>query len=68
MKKILGDEFKNTKVYEIIEIEDANSKELINSITKACPKCHVRIEKNGGCDHMHCLRCKTSFNWSAASA
>jgi len=30
---------------------------------KCCPNCNVRIEKNGGCDHMRC-RCGHKFNWS----
>jgi len=30
---------------------------------KACPRCHVQIEKNGGCDHMTC-RCGHEFFWS----
>jgi len=32
--------------------------------TKKCPKCSVRIEKNGGCDHMCCTICKEDFFWS----
>lgn len=30
---------------------------------KACPKCEIPIEKNGGCDHMTC-RCRHEFWWS----
>ncbi|XP_015782918.1 probable E3 ubiquitin-protein ligase RNF217 [Tetranychus urticae] len=26
-----------------------------------CPKCKTFIQKSGGCDHMHCNRCKTGF-------
>jgi len=29
---------------------------------KACPKCHVKIEKNGGCNHMRC-KCGHHFCW-----
>eukprot|EP01098_Paradermamoeba_levis_P003121 TRINITY_DN1453_c0_g3_i3.p1 TRINITY_DN1453_c0_g3~~TRINITY_DN1453_c0_g3_i3.p1 ORF type:complete len:353 (-),score=77.66 TRINITY_DN1453_c0_g3_i3:298-1356(-) len=29
----------------------------------SCPKCFALIEKNGGCDHMHCSRCNTDFSW-----
>jgi hypothetical protein len=40
----------------------------IENSTRLCPnlKCQVPIEKNEGCDHMYCIRCKTPFNWSDA--
>ena len=28
-----------------------------------CPNCKTRIEKNGGCDHMTCKKCKHEFCW-----
>jgi len=33
---------------------------------KCCPTCFNHIEKNGGCDHMYCTRCKNNFLWSKA--
>ncbi|XP_028841640.1 E3 ubiquitin-protein ligase RNF14-like [Denticeps clupeoides] len=30
---------------------------------KKCPKCHIRIEKNGGCNFMSCTKCPTHFCW-----
>lgn len=28
-----------------------------------CPKCHATIEKDGGCNHMVCKRCRFDFCW-----
>nr|CAD7438632.1 unnamed protein product [Timema bartmani] len=28
-----------------------------------CPRCHICIEKNGGCNHMMCFSCKHDFCW-----
>ena len=33
---------------------------------RACPSCHVLIEKRGGCPHMKCTSCRTSFWWERA--
>jgi len=35
---------------------------------KCCPKCFVEIVKNGGCNHMYCVVCRTHFNWAEAPA
>jgi len=35
-------------------------------VIKLCPNCYVQVEKNGGCDHMYCTRCKQNFLWSKA--
>ena len=35
----------------------------IRENTKMCPKCHVSIEKNGGCNHMTCGSCQHEFCW-----
>ncbi|CAF1052511.1 unnamed protein product, partial [Didymodactylos carnosus] len=42
--------------------------ELIEQNTRQCPniKCGVKIEKNGGCSHMHCARCNLDFQWEDA--
>ncbi|KZT27877.1 hypothetical protein NEOLEDRAFT_1059755 [Neolentinus lepideus HHB14362 ss-1] len=30
---------------------------------RPCPKCGVHMEKNGGCNHMACIGCKTHICW-----
>jgi hypothetical protein len=35
---------------------------------KRCPNCQLVIEKDGGCDSMHCSGCKKHFNWSTAAS
>ena len=34
---------------------------------KSCPKCGFLIEKNGGCNHVYCINCKTHFEWTKQS-
>ncbi|KAG9508821.1 E3 ubiquitin-protein ligase ARIH1 [Fragariocoptes setiger] len=45
--------------------DDSETSHWIAANTKECPKCHVTIEKDGGCNHMICknLDCKTEFCW-----
>ena len=45
----------------IQEVLTAERMDLLN--TQPCPGCSVRIEKNGGCSHMHCSRCNLHFTW-----
>uniref|UniRef100_A0A8C4NFT5 RBR-type E3 ubiquitin transferase n=1 Tax=Eptatretus burgeri TaxID=7764 RepID=A0A8C4NFT5_EPTBU len=38
--------------------DDSETANYISAHTKDCPKCHICIEKNGGCNHMQCCKCK----------
>nr|XP_035932561.1 E3 ubiquitin-protein ligase parkin isoform X2 [Halichoerus grypus] len=39
------------------------SKETIKKTTKPCPRCHVPVEKNGGCMHMKCPQPQCGLEW-----
>uniref|UniRef100_A0A3Q2H5V8 E3 ubiquitin-protein ligase parkin n=1 Tax=Equus caballus TaxID=9796 RepID=A0A3Q2H5V8_HORSE len=39
------------------------SKETIKKTTKPCPRCHVPVEKNGGCMHMKCPQSQCQLEW-----
>lgn len=43
--------------------DDSETANYISAHTKDCPKCNVCIEKNQGCNHMQCSRCKHDFCW-----
>lgn len=47
----------------LIRQQEEQTQKWIQSNTKACPKCHARIEKNKGCNHMTCRNCKYEFCW-----
>jgi hypothetical protein len=36
---------------------------FIRANTRMCPKCRSPIEKNGGCMHMTCRKCRHEFCW-----
>lgn len=43
--------------------DDSETANYISAHTKDCPNCHSCIEKNGGCNHMQCSKCKHHFCW-----
>ncbi|SMR61206.1 unnamed protein product [Zymoseptoria tritici ST99CH_3D1] len=48
--------------------DEAASEKLLKEITKTCPGCSIRIQKNEsvflpGCDHMTCSQCRHQFCW-----
>ena len=43
--------------------DDSETRNYLLVHTQDCPACKVCIEKNGGCSHMTCNRCKHEFCW-----
>nr|CAB3222875.1 E3 ubiquitin-protein ligase ARIH2 [Phallusia mammillata] len=43
--------------------DDSETANYISANTKDCPACHICIEKNGGCNHIQCSKCKHNFCW-----
>jgi ariadne-1 len=41
--------------------EEEKALREIQKVTKACPNCKKRIQKNGGCPYMHCSQCRVAF-------
>eukprot|EP00735_Rhodelphis_limneticus_P001262 TRINITY_DN11846_c0_g1::TRINITY_DN11846_c0_g1_i1::g.16418::m.16418 TRINITY_DN11846_c0_g1::TRINITY_DN11846_c0_g1_i1::g.16418 ORF type:complete len:284 (+),score=29.45,sp/Q6T486/RBRA_DICDI/29.71/4e-25,IBR/PF01485.16/4e+03,IBR/PF01485.16/1.1e+02,IBR/PF01485.16/2e-11,IBR/PF01485.16/2.2e-09,IBR/PF01485.16/4.4e+03,zf-C3HC4_2/PF13923.1/0.004,zf-C3HC4_2/PF13923.1/5.1e+03,zf-C3HC4_2/PF13923.1/1.5e+02,zf-C3HC4_2/PF13923.1/1.1e+03,Baculo_RING/PF05883.6/9.1,Baculo_RING/PF05883.6/0.026,zf-C3HC4/PF00097.20/0. len=51
---------------DLDQTDVAAMQHYVNRRTKPCPICSMRIEKNGGCDHMTCRRpagCGHEFCW-----
>ncbi|KAJ3072580.1 hypothetical protein HDU98_003354 [Podochytrium sp. JEL0797] len=46
--------------------DDSETANWISANTKECEKCQSTIEKNGGCNHMTCRKCKYEFCWVCA--
>jgi len=49
--------------WRLITKEETLQAKWVMENTKPCPKCHNRIEKNGGCNHMTCSQCHYEFCW-----
>ncbi|KAJ3782308.1 hypothetical protein GGU10DRAFT_408717 [Lentinula aff. detonsa] len=43
--------------------DDSETANWIKSNTKECSQCQRTIEKNGGCNHMTCKKCRYEFCW-----
>jgi hypothetical protein len=46
-----------------LSLEEKNSEEWILKNTRSCPGCHIRIQKDGGCEKMQCRLCSYNFLW-----
>ena len=55
------------KLWKKKETDEEETTKWLEVNTKACPKCHVSIEKNQGCNHMSCKGCKHQFCWLCMS-
>ncbi|KAE9550950.1 hypothetical protein FO519_005839 [Halicephalobus sp. NKZ332] len=46
--------------------DDSETSNWLHANTKDCPKCHITIEKDGGCNHMTCrsVTCRFEFCWT----
>lgn len=43
--------------------EDIESAKAIETSTKPCPYCGVRVQKSEGCNQMWCTSCNNAFDW-----
>ena len=48
---------------KISEKERKANEEWLKKHTKPCPQCKFPIERNGGCRHITCQKCKHEFCW-----
>ncbi|WVF73066.1 hypothetical protein IAT40_007885 [Kwoniella sp. CBS 6097] len=54
---------KVVKMWEKKCADDSETANWLQANTKECGKCNSTIEKNGGCNHMTCKKCKWEFCW-----
>lgn len=54
--------------WTMITNEDIMQQRLFGPNVKKCPQCLSIIEKNGGCNHMTCMKCRHEFCWMCMRA
>ncbi|XP_063402975.1 E3 ubiquitin-protein ligase parkin-like isoform X2 [Mytilus trossulus] len=65
-QQLLEDNTQDFKVDEERELRarwDQESLATIEEISKPCPGCCTKTERDGGCMHMHCSRCQMDWCW-----
>ena len=48
--------------------EKLDTMKVLEKTTVKCPRCHLRIQKSQGCDHMFCTQCHCNFDWVTGKA
>ena len=51
------------KRWNLITDDQLMEQRIFGENCKKCPNCHAIIEKNEGCNHMTCLKCRHEFCW-----
>jgi len=54
--------------WQVNDAADTTADAQFSTGVRSCPKCSAPIEKNHGCDHMHCTKCGRDFSWTQAVA
>ncbi|RFU34293.1 hypothetical protein B7463_g2071, partial [Scytalidium lignicola] len=66
-KKLDVDRLKMIEDIKRRQMEDELSLKMVQATTKQCPSCQWPIEKNEGCAHMTCIKCRAEFCWACLS-
>lgn len=67
--KLTCAEFRAQRINKLLDDpERATLKLMQKKDARRCPNCGLLVEKDGGCDSMHCTGCSKFFNWSAAAS